>query len=58
MKYSFLKKETDFLSHIIAAEGIKTNPLKIQAVDKIVLPKTEKEIKTFLKITELFESTL
>jgi len=47
-KCKFLAKETEFLGHIVTNEGIKTNPNKVAAIQKIPLPKTQKEIKSFL----------
>lgn len=50
-KCLFLSRETEFLGHIITPEGIRTNPKKVEAVDKILLPRNQKEIKSFLGIT-------
>ncbi|XP_044572124.1 uncharacterized protein LOC123257372, partial [Drosophila ananassae] len=47
-KCEFMKKETEFLGHIITTEGIKPNPQKIEAIQKFPIPKTQKEIKSFL----------
>lgn len=47
-KSEFLCKEVAFLGHIITPEGIKPNPSKIKAVQEYPLPKTVKEIKSFL----------
>lgn len=47
-KSEFLKLETAYLGHIISSEGIKPNPDKISAVLKYPMPKTPKEIKSFL----------
>lgn len=50
-KSEFLKKETEFLGHIVTTEGIKPNPNKIDAIIKYELPKTNRQIKSFLGIT-------
>lgn len=50
-KCNFMQKETNFLGHIITKEGLKPNPEKINIIEKIQLPKTEKQIKSFLGIT-------
>lgn len=50
-KSEFLKKETEFLGHIVTTEGIKPNPNKIETILKYKIPKTTKEIKSFLGIT-------
>ena len=47
-KSEFLKKEAEFLGHIITPEGIKPNPKKLEAIRKYPIPKTTKEIKSFL----------
>lgn len=50
-KSEFMKKETEFLGHIVTQHGIKANPKKIQCVVNFPLPKTPKEIKQFLGLT-------
>ena len=47
-KSEFLKKEVAYLGHIVSSEGVKPNPSKIQAVKEFPIPKTPKEIKTYL----------
>lgn len=47
-KSEFLHKECAFLGHIISPEGIKPNPEKIHAIKNFPIPKTQKEIKSFL----------
>lgn len=47
-KSVFLCKEVGFLGHIITPQGVKPNPAKIKAVQEYPLPKTVKEIKSFL----------
>lgn len=47
-KSEFLQKEVAFLGHIITTEGIKPNPDKIKAILQFPIPKTTKEIKSFL----------
>lgn len=50
-KCEFLKKETEFLGHIITPEGIKPNPDKIEKITNWKLPASQKEIKQFLGLT-------
>lgn len=50
-KCNFLKKETEFLGHILTPEGIKPNPNKIEIIKSLKLPTNEKQIKSFLGIT-------
>lgn len=47
-KSEFLNKEVAFLGHLITPDGIKPNPSKIQAIENFPIPKTIKEIKSFL----------
>lgn len=47
-KSEFLKHETAYLGHIVTPQGIKPNPDKVRAIKKFPIPKTPKEIKSFL----------
>ena len=47
-KSEFLRKDVEFLGHIITPSGIKPNPSKLKAIEKFPIPKTPKEIKSFL----------
>lgn len=47
-KCEFLKRETEFLGHIISSEGVKPNPEKIEKISQWPIPKSQKEIKQFL----------
>lgn len=47
-KSEFLHKECAFLGHIVSTEGIKPNTEQINAIRKFPIPKTQKEIKSFL----------
>jgi len=47
-KSEFLRKEVEFLGHIVTADGVKPNPNKISAVQNFPIPKTQKDIKAFL----------
>lgn len=50
-KCNFMKKETEFLGHMLTKEGLKPNPNKIKVIQELTLPKTEKQIKSFLGLT-------
>lgn len=50
-KCSFMKRDTEFLGHILTKEGIKPNPNKIKEIENLKLPKTEKKLKGFLGMT-------
>lgn len=47
-KSDFLRKEVEFLGHVVTTEGVKPNPNKIEAIKSWPLPKTSKELKSFL----------
>lgn len=47
-KCEFLKKNCEFLGHVITPEGVKPNPDKIKEIQTWELPTTEKQIKQFL----------
>lgn len=47
-KSEFLRKEVPFLGHIVTPDGIRPNPDKVKAVESYPIPKTPKEIKSFL----------
>jgi len=47
-KCEFMKKKTEFLGHIVTTNGIKPNPNKTKAITNFSLPKTSKQIKSFL----------
>lgn len=47
-KCEFLRKETEYLGHVITPNGIKPNPKKIQVIQNFPIPKTQKEIRSFL----------
>lgn len=47
-KSEFLKKEIAFLGHLVTTNGIRPNPDKVQAIMNFPIPRTTKEIKSFL----------
>lgn len=53
-KCNFLKKETEYLGHILTSEGVKPNPLKIKTIQSLIIPTTQKQIKSFLGITGFY----
>lgn len=50
-KCSFLKKETEFLGHVLTDEGMKPNPEKIKCIQEFPLPHTERQLRGFLGMT-------
>lgn len=53
-KCNFLKKETEYLGHILTPQGVKPNPNKIKVIQDLKLPSTVKQIKQFLGITGFY----
>jgi len=49
-KSEFLSKNIEFLGHVITPEGIAPNPSKVKAIQNYPIPKTVKEIKSFLSL--------
>lgn len=47
-KTEFMKRETPFLGHLVTTEGIKPDPNKVKAIKEFPIPRTTKEIKSFL----------
>lgn len=47
-KSEFLRKEVSYLGHVVTPEGVRPNPDKITAIKNFPIPKTQKEIKSFL----------
>ena len=46
-----MKRETEFLGHILTKEGLKPNPNKIKVIQELTIPRNEKQIKSFLGLT-------
>jgi len=50
-KCHFFKNEVDFLGYTISQDGVKTNIDKIKAIAKFPIPKTLKDLRSFLGMT-------
>lgn len=50
-KCNFLKRETEYLGHILTTDGIKPNPNKIKNIVSLNLPTNAKQIKSFLGVS-------
>jgi hypothetical protein len=50
-KCAFGLKEVDFLGHVVSADGVKPDPKKVQAVQDWPVPKTLREVRSFLGLT-------
>ena len=47
VKFNFLKKHIQYLGHIVSGEGITPLPEKLESIQKMLPPKTPKEVKQF-----------
>jgi transposase InsO family protein len=47
-KCFFMQKQVEYLGHIVSAQGIKTDSKKVEKVKTWPVPKTVKEVKSFL----------
>ena len=50
-KCEFFKKSIDFLGHVVSAEGIATQKAKTEVISKMLTPRNEKELRSFLGLT-------
>lgn len=48
MKSIFTLEEGKLLWHIVSSDGVNIDPARVQDVQKILLPKSNKDIKKFL----------
>ncbi|KAI5756548.1 hypothetical protein M8J77_025839 [Diaphorina citri] len=53
-KCEFLKKDVDFLGHVITPQGVKPNPKKIEIIRNYPIPKTPRQIKAFLGLLSYY----
>jgi hypothetical protein len=53
-KCHFLKKEVEYLGHIVTQEGYKPNPNKIEIVKNYPQPKKAKDIRAFLGLAGFY----
>ncbi|KAL8127153.1 hypothetical protein AgCh_014175 [Apium graveolens] len=51
LKYEFWLDEVQFLGHIVGKDGIKIEPINIEAVSRWEQPKTPIEVRSFLGLT-------
>lgn len=50
-KCEFLKRETEFLGHVLTQRGIKPNSKKVDSVVNYPIPKAQKQIKQFIGLS-------
>lgn len=47
-KCEFVKREINFLGHVVSGDGIRTDPKKIQKIENFPVPTSPTEVKSFL----------
>ena len=50
-KCQFMQKQIKFLGHLVSAEGVKVNPKKVQAILDWPVPRTVKDVRSFIGIS-------
>ena len=53
-KYQFFSTSVLFLGHVLSAEGISANPEKVDKVKTWPVPKTIKEVQSFLGLASYY----
>lgn len=53
-KSSFCKDELTYLGHLVSKNGIRQDPEKFRAIDKIKIPTNKKELKRFLGLCSYY----
>ena len=53
-KCQFIRKEVEFLGHVITPEGLKTSQCHIDAVTKFPAPKTVTEVRQFMGLASYY----
>ena len=53
-KCHFARKEVQYLGHIVAADGVKPNPSKTEAVSSYPVPRNVHELRQFLGLTNYY----
>jgi hypothetical protein len=43
-KYLFAMKEGKLLGHIVSAEGVRIDPIRVEAIQTLTLPRSRKEV--------------
>lgn len=53
-KCDFFKEELEFLGFVISSRGVKTNPSKVEAIGNFPIPKTLRELRSFLGMSGFY----
>ena len=57
-KCSFAKTKVDFLGHTVGVDGIDVMESKVEAIKKLNLPKTRKELKRFIGMVSYYHKLI
>ena len=47
-KSQFALSEGKLLGHIVSAEGVKIDPVRVEAIQKLSIPRSKRDIQSFL----------
>lgn len=50
-KCAFARQQVDFLGHVVSSEGLRPDPAKVAAVEEWPVPKTVRDVRSFLGLT-------
>ena len=53
-KCSLFQRKITFLGHVVSAEGIQTDPAKVQAVEKYPVPTTLRQVRAFMGLVGFY----
>ena len=53
-KCQFFRRSVTYLGHVVSSKGVATDPVKTEAVDKWPVPKTLKDLRSFLGFTSYY----
>ena len=53
-KCDFLKREVNYLGHVVSASGIKPDPQKVEAIQKLAAPTDVKGVRQFIGLSSYY----
>ncbi|KAK9754547.1 Reverse transcriptase (RNA-dependent DNA polymerase) [Popillia japonica] len=57
-KCDFLKTSIRYLGHLVTDKGVRPDPAKVDAIQRVKLPETQKQIKSFLGLVGYYEKQI